>query len=811
MKNKVAVLVAIGCLFGRGSFGATELVVNGGFETPTAPWQFVGNLNGISFSANQAFAHTGTNFLSLGNVNGTQPQRVFQVVTIPADTILASFSYFLGGVTIDPPDTSQLSLILVTPNGQTLLTNRAFVSDLNSNTGYQRRTADLTAYAGQTIGVAFQTDFKTTTNGAGTTFRVDDASLLAFNASDIPANDNFANARLLTTNTIAFATNIVASVETGEPKHANKTGGHSVWWKWVAPGNGQLIITTAGSTFNTLLGVYTGSSVSSLKQIAADDDVNATGGNFTSKVKFLVSAGTEYEIAVDGKSGDTGVAQLNWAFSADTKDPKVAITSPKSKSSVTNASVLVHGTASDDLGVALVQVRVENAAGTNDYQDAVGTNSWSVTLNNLIPGLNTIRARAFDTSSNESTSVASSVTFVVVSSLTVTINGSGTVSPNLNDTLQNIGASLTMTARPGSGQVFAGWSGDVAANTAALKFVMQSNMMLQANFAPNPFTPVTGTYQGLFYVTTGPAHESSGFLNATLSSSGAFSARIMLAGKSYSLSGLFTAGGSFSNNIVRKGLTPVSAQLHLDLAGGGITGSLSDGTWTSQLIAYRTLTSPGAIAGKYTLVLPGGLDGVAQPGGDGYGNVTVSSAGAISLKGALADGSKVTQKANLLTSGQWPFYLSLYSGNGSIFGWMTFSNGIISGPLDWFKKPQARAKLYPAGFTNVTEAAGSIYLFTNGVPVLDFSTGEFSLNNGNLVSPLVDTITLDSANKITSTNATLKISISTATGSFKGSVANPAGGKAISFTGVVLQRQNVAGGFFTGATQTGRVHFGPEP
>jgi Big-like domain-containing protein/List-Bact-rpt repeat protein len=810
MRRIGVLLLAIGLLFGRETFGATELMVNGGFETPTAPWQFQGNFTGISFSSNPTFAHTGNNFLSMGNVNGTQFQRVFQVVTIPTNTILAEYSYFCSGVSTDPANTSELLAFVVTTNGSATLTNALHV-DLNGNFSYLQRTTDLTVFAGRTIGIAFETDFANSTNGAGSTFRVDDVSLISYTASDIPANDNFANATLITTNTTLLATNVVASSETGEPKHAGKIGGHSVWWKWVAPGNGEMAITTAGSTFNTLLAVYTGTSLNGLKQVAANDDVNTSGGGFTSRVKFLVSAGTEYEIAVDGKNGDTGIAHLNWAFSADTKDPNVTITSPKSGAKLTNSTVVVQGTASDDLAVALVQFRLENADGTNDYQDADGTNTWSATINGLIPGPNTIRVRAFDTSSNESASVASTVSFVVVSPLIVSISGTGTVTPNLSNTLQNVGVTLTMTAKPGVGQVFASWSGDINANTAALTFVMRSNMVLQANFAPNPFIPVAGTYQGLFYDNHGPTHESSGFLTATLSTGGALSARITLAGKSYSLSGQFSADGSFSNNIVRKGLTPVSAQLQLDLAGGGITGLLSDGTWTAQLAANRAQTSPGAAAGKYTLVLPGGFDGVAQPGGDGYGTLTVSTAGAISLKGALADGSKVTQKANLLTTGQWPFYASLYSGNGSIFGWLTFSNGFIGGRVNWFKKAQPTGKIYQGGFTNFSDAAGSVYSFTSGVPVLDFSTGQFSLSNGNLAASLVNEIALDSASKITSTNATLKISISTATGSFRGSVGNPTGGKAISFAGVVLQKQNVGGGFFTGTNQTGRAHLGPDP
>src|SRR6185312_16742209 len=236
-----------------------------------------------------------------------------------------------------------------------------------------------------------------------------------------------------------------------------------------------------------------------------------------------------------------------------------------------------------------------------------------------------------------------------------------------------------------------------------------------------------------------------------------------LAGKSLKLSGQFSAGGSFSNNIVRKGQSPLAAQLNLDIASGSLTGVISDGTNTTELLADRAVTSAGASAGKYTLLVPGGTNGVAQPGGDSYATLVVSSSGAISLKGVLADNSKVTQKANLLTTGQAPFYVSLYSGHGAMLGWLNFSNGVIDGTVYWMK-PAGSGGLYPAGFTNVTDAAGSSYVFTKGVPVLNFANGILQVSNGNLSNTFIEGIALDSASKVTSTNSSVKMTITTSTG-----------------------------------------------
>jgi hypothetical protein len=124
-----------------------------------------------------------------------------------------------------------------------------------------------------------------------------------------PANDNFAAAILLSgTSVRVTGSNNNAGKEAGEPNHAYNIGGHSVWWKWVAPASGMARVTTFGSSFDTLLAVYTGSSVSALTQIAANDD---SDGLLASAVQFNALRGTTYAIAVDGYAGDQGTIALN--------------------------------------------------------------------------------------------------------------------------------------------------------------------------------------------------------------------------------------------------------------------------------------------------------------------------------------------------------------------------------------------------------------------------------------------------------------------------------------------------------------------
>jgi len=141
-----------------------------------------------------------------------------------------------------------------------------------------------------------------------------------------PVNDNFANAvQLSGSNVVVGGSNINATKEPGEPDHAGFSGGKSVWWKWQSPAAGYAKISTLGSIdsffggpLDTLLGVYAGTSVANLTEVASNDEGPVDS---TSEVFFRTSAGTQYYIAVDGYAFDTpdtaasGTIHLSIAFS----------------------------------------------------------------------------------------------------------------------------------------------------------------------------------------------------------------------------------------------------------------------------------------------------------------------------------------------------------------------------------------------------------------------------------------------------------------------------------------------------------------
>src|SRR5262245_30868620 len=97
-----------------------------------------------------------------------------------------------------------------------------------------------------------------------------------------PANNNFANAWILNGTVVTTNGNSSqpsnATREPGEPTITGRPGGRSVWFRWMAPVGGQTRLDTIGSSFNTLLGVYTGTAVNALTLVAENDNAGLDGG-----------------------------------------------------------------------------------------------------------------------------------------------------------------------------------------------------------------------------------------------------------------------------------------------------------------------------------------------------------------------------------------------------------------------------------------------------------------------------------------------------------------------------------------------------
>ena len=205
----------------------------------------------------------------------------------------------------------------------------------------------------------------------------------------------------------------------------------------------------------------------------------------------------------------------------------------------------------------------------------------------------------------------------------------------------------------------------------------------------------------------------------------------------------------------------------------------------------------------------------SRPGGDSYGTLVVDGAGRVNFSASLADGTKITQSGGVSRYGQWPLYVPLYRGQGSIFSWMNFTNSAtadLSGDLVWYK-PASSAKYYGAGFNYEDLARGSKY---NRLASAGFGLGLADayvvLEGGELAQSITNHVSIGANNRVTNLSSNkLSLSFTTSSGAFKGTVVDPATLKRIQFSGVVLQDRGSGTGLFLGTSQSGRVSLRAKP
>lgn len=172
--------------------------------------------------------------------------------------------------------------------------------------------------------------------------------------------------------------NAGATLEAGEPGHWKfNAGGRSVWLSWPAAGVGYVTIDLVGSTFDTLLAVYTNSpgaspTVSNLVKIAENDD---TFGLQSQVVFTNFVPGTVFQIAVDGYSGASGSIQMHLSFS---NALPVILTPP--------ASVTTNAGSNVTFSVTLAGAPATGLQWRFNGGNLAGRTNSTLTLTNLAPG-----------------------------------------------------------------------------------------------------------------------------------------------------------------------------------------------------------------------------------------------------------------------------------------------------------------------------------------------------------------------------------------------------------------------------------------
>jgi hypothetical protein len=595
-------------------------------------------------------------------------------------------------------------------------------------------------------------------------------------------------------------------------------------------------------------------------------------------------AGT-YTVTVTNAAGSAS-ASATLTVTADSLIPVVKFLSPGYGKAAINPVVSLTGQAIDKGGLVgsgiISSVKYSlNGGATNDAVVSAGTGAgvwnWSTGPVTLNPGTNTLYVIASDLAGNTAaigTASPKNVFFYdTTNNLTVNLTGVGTVHgggagftkaefPNglTNGTLipVKVGRPYILLASVGKGTnwVFTNWSGGVsvaATNFSVankLTLTMTSNMVVSANFITNPFTPVAGAYNGLFSEGDGIRHQSAGFVFFKLSDKAGYSGKLYVDGDAHSISGKFDAKGETTKVVSRLklGKGPVTLSLKLDWYTGSdmVHGTVSDGTYTSEIDGDRAIfsetTNPETTYnGRYTMVIPRTNYPGSGPGGLGYGLITNSTGGIISLVGNLGDGEKIVQKVSISKQGLWPMFAPLYKSTttdatalptgirketiGMLMGWVNFTNQTPEGAVNWVKKVVASSNLvlavssnyYPGGFSNTVDLVSSPYVEpTLAQEPIGFSSGYVLFEEGNLSGPLSNTVSVTAAKVLTqpsTSTSTNKIVVALAkkTGLATFTFLHPEtfGRKSVGF-GAVLQNQTNAQGYFQGTNNagTGNNHYG---
>jgi hypothetical protein len=128
----------------------------------------------------------------------------------------------------------------------------------------------------------------------------------ASSAAAAPPNDAFSKAATIRVGTSVKGTINGASKQRGEPQHANSLATKSVWYRFHAKRKVALGLDTCNSDVATVLAVYSGRSLRSLRPVEFNNDAGCGGG---SAVTFTARRGQTYRIAVAGFSA-SGPFQL---------------------------------------------------------------------------------------------------------------------------------------------------------------------------------------------------------------------------------------------------------------------------------------------------------------------------------------------------------------------------------------------------------------------------------------------------------------------------------------------------------------------
>jgi hypothetical protein len=296
--------------------------------------------------------------------------------------------------------------------------------------------------------------------------------------------------------------------------------------------------------------------------------------------------------------------------------------------------------------------------------------------------------------------------------------------------------------------------------------------------------------------------------------------RGVFAGKPYLYAGTLSDSGLFTRAPINKAGAVVTFQVDFNnTAAGTLSGAVRDSTlstlasFTAQQTPAFTAKAPSPLAGVYTLELPAdpAHPETAYPQGTGYAVLTVAATGRGTLAGALGDGTKFSFGGMISAQRELAVFIPLYRGKGFLSGQIVLTApgaaNAVTGAFHWHKPATATPAWFPAAF------AGDIALVGSGFEkpplhpkILDFPNGgAFTITGGNVPALPAETLAINLASRNAVTFTPVGPTGAFVGPLFTGKFPSTIGGKAVkvSYQGVVLQKQNIAAGYFKGDGLTG--------
>lgn len=640
-------------------------------------------------------------------------------------------------------------------------------------------------------------------------------------------------------------------------------------------GHAGTIVTINGLRLNDATNAsFNGVSASNIISVSSTSvKVVVPNGATTGKISVATTAGAALSIP-------------DFIVLPDTTGPTLILTDPKSLIAYTDASLQISGTAFDSGSIQEISYNHNNTGFVPASKSFVGDmqpTNWNSTIT-LIPGTNSLVVRATDLAVNITSKnvvffyhTASPFTlvtnivplpdaaFFATNKIAELIATQTTYGQPTNEALLNVGRTYKLMAKDLAYTFYilsnwtATWQGQptpviLQTNNPNLSFTMRSNMTVQANYITNPLVKYHGTYDGLFYESSGIRHESSGFMSLKVTPKFGVTGRVYINGDTISFSGKLNIDGTYNQWIsrVNYGKPGLWVNAALDLAGGTETfaGTVAEvagvvTNWTADLLTdrYHWTTNAGQEAlqytNAYTMILPAFANNADGPIGYSHWGLSIDKAGNIKHGFSYA-ADQLTYKPQFVSTrvskdGMWPFYAPLYKvkdqivtlpakvltnseSHGSMIGWLTFApntnafagntNLSPQGEISWIKKYWTNAT-YVNGFTNQAAVLSSRQLAAGVTTnrIYNFTNAFVVCLEGNLLNPFTNIVFLKTNNAMIVTNKPginlFTISADAKAGKMAGKFNHPDNTNAVTkWWGVMLQDYNFGRGTFVGTNAT---------